>query len=96
MTKLDDTLVGTVSKKGETALTIADAALNLFEVGGVTYADWFEEGVSVTMQLGYGQSAMDVEILRFSAEFWVRPETSWNLICVATYKLYLMKRCGYT
>ncbi len=63
-------LLGTISQTQNAVIKIADNSACLFEVTDSTYAEYFEEGEVITMQLGGGKNAEDVEVIPYNIDSW--------------------------
>ncbi len=63
-------MVGTRTKADGVAMTLVDNTRSVFEVGGTSRAGFFPDGVPVTMQLGSGKNAVNVQVIPYNRENW--------------------------
>lgn len=68
--KLQDRLVDSTSKEGETIMTIMDNSHCLFEAEKPEYSDFFKEGETVAMTVISGSAAGQYELLPYEMEKW--------------------------
>lgn len=68
--KVQEELLNSTSKAGETVITIVDDSLCLFEMEAPEYADYFPEGEPVAMKVSSGTAAGEYELLPYDREHW--------------------------
>lgn len=68
--KVEDNLEGSISKKDKVIMTIIDGNEGLFEMQEPDYAQYFNEGDVIKMNIAYGSAQGDYELTPYNYSSW--------------------------